>query len=90
MVGKFFGVDVQKSKLPMKLRGVVMAESKPEPWLRGGRGDIPAVPRAVIHALELAAEDLRKWCGDLSEEELHARPAGLPSVAFHEACCAEY
>jgi uncharacterized damage-inducible protein DinB len=59
-----------------------MSNVKPEPWLRGGRGDIPAVSRAVVHALELAAEDLRRWCGDLSEAELHAQPAGLPSVAF--------
>jgi uncharacterized damage-inducible protein DinB len=36
----------------------------------------------VLHALELARQDLQYWCGDLTEEELHARPAGLPSVAF--------
>jgi uncharacterized damage-inducible protein DinB len=59
-----------------------MTDAKPEPWLRGGRSEVAAVPRAVVHALELAAEDLRKWCADLSEAELHARPAGLPSVAF--------
>jgi uncharacterized damage-inducible protein DinB len=36
----------------------------------------------VLHALELAGEDLEKWCSPLSEEELNARPHGLPSVAF--------
>ena len=40
------------------------------------------MPRAVLHALQLAAEDLHTWCADLSDQELHARPHGLPSVAF--------
>ena len=56
--------------------------SLPEPWLRGTQSDVPVVARAVLHALELAQEDSRKWCGGLSDEQLHARPAGLPSVAF--------
>lgn len=54
-----------------------------EPWLRGTLSEVPPVQRAVLHALELAREDLERWCGKLSDEELHARPAGLPSVAFH-------
>jgi uncharacterized damage-inducible protein DinB len=54
-----------------------------EPWLRGTLTDIPAVPRAVLHALELAGEDLQKWCGPLSDQELNARPSDLPPVAFH-------
>jgi uncharacterized damage-inducible protein DinB len=60
-----------------------MQKSQPEPWLRGTHSEIPAVPRAVIHALELAREDLTSWCGQLSEQELFATPAGLPSIAFH-------
>ncbi len=55
----------------------------PEPWLRGTKTEIPAVPRAVLHALELAHEDLQKWCGKLTALQLNARPAGLPPVAFH-------
>src|ERR1700683_3521105 len=55
----------------------------PEPWLRGTLTDVPAVPRAVLHALELAEEDLKRWCGPLSDSELNARPAGIPPVAFH-------
>ena len=54
----------------------------PEPWLRGALTDVPAVARGVLHALELAQEDLHKWCSSLSVEQIHARPAGLPSVAF--------
>ena len=49
----------------------------PEPWLRGTLNDVPAVQRAVLHALELAREDLERWCDGLSDEELHARPGGL-------------
>jgi uncharacterized damage-inducible protein DinB len=45
--------------------------------------EVPAVQRAVLHALELAEEDLKRWCGDLSDEEMNARPFGLAPVAFH-------
>ena len=63
-----------------------MTESKtqlPEPWLRGTWTEVPAVVRGVLHALELAGEDLHKWCGSLSKEQLQAKTAGLPSVGFH-------
>lgn len=45
--------------------------------------DVPAVPRAVLHSLELAKEDVDKWCAGLTEGELNARPLGLAPVAFH-------
>jgi uncharacterized damage-inducible protein DinB len=54
-----------------------------EPWLRGTLTDLPAVHRAVVHALELAREDIDKWCADLSDPELNARVSGITSVAFH-------
>jgi uncharacterized damage-inducible protein DinB len=54
-----------------------------EPWLRGTEIDVPAVGRATLHALQLAEEDLHRWCGNLSDEELYARPGGTPPVAFH-------
>src|SRR5271170_3535106 len=60
-----------------------MAANQIEPWLRGTLTDVPAVQRAVLHALELATEDINKWCGGLSEEEFNACPAGIPPVAFH-------
>jgi len=53
------------------------------PWLRGTRVDIAAVPRAVLHAFDLAGEDLGRFCGGLTDAELDARPCGLPPVAFH-------
>jgi uncharacterized damage-inducible protein DinB len=55
-----------------------------EPWLRGTLTDVPAVQRGVLHALELAREDLQRWCGNLTDEELNARPASdVAPVAFH-------
>lgn len=55
----------------------------PEPWLRGTLMEVPAVIRAVLHALELAREDAERWCGNLTGLELNRQPLGLPAVAFH-------
>lgn len=54
-----------------------------EPWLRGTHADVPAVGRAVLHALDLALDDLTKWSDGLTDAEVHTYPLGLPSVAFH-------
>jgi uncharacterized damage-inducible protein DinB len=54
-----------------------------EPWLRGNYTDVPAVARAVLHALDLALDDLTKWTEGLTDAEVHSHPLGLPSVAFH-------
>jgi uncharacterized damage-inducible protein DinB len=54
-----------------------------EPWLRGDHTDVPAVGRAVLHALDLALDDLTKWTGGLKDAQLHAQPLGLTSIAFH-------
>lgn len=55
----------------------------PEPWLRGTLTEFPPVHRAVLHALELAKEDIARWCGGLSDAQLNARPGGIAPVAFH-------
>lgn len=55
----------------------------PEPWLRGTLADVPPVQRAVLHALELAREDLERWCDGLSDDELNYAPGGIAPVAFH-------
>src|SRR5579863_10312194 len=60
-----------------------MAAEQNEPRLRGTLADVPAVQRAVLHALELAAEDIEKWCGALIDGQLNARPQGIAPVAFH-------
>jgi uncharacterized damage-inducible protein DinB len=58
-------------------------EAYVEPWLRGTHADVPAVGRAVLHALDLALDDLTKWATGLTDSEVHAEPLGLTSVAFH-------
>jgi uncharacterized damage-inducible protein DinB len=55
----------------------------PEPWLRGTLTELSAVPRAVLHALELAQEDIWKWCFPLSDRQLTERPERIAPVAFH-------
>ncbi len=66
-----------------------MAANEVEPWLRRTHTDVDAVRRAVLHALELAREDIERWCAHLGAEESEASVHGLPSVAFqlrHIAC----
>jgi uncharacterized damage-inducible protein DinB len=53
-----------------------------EPWLRGTLAEEDAVLRGVLHALELAREDVARWCSEFTVEQLEARPFGLHSVAF--------
>jgi uncharacterized damage-inducible protein DinB len=54
-----------------------------EPWLRGTHAEVSAAPRAVLHALELAVDDIRKWTEGLSDTEIHAQPLGLTPVSYH-------
>ena len=54
-----------------------------EPWLRGTHAEVPAVGRAVLHALDLALDDLTKWTEGLTDAEVHTQPFGLPTIAFH-------
>ena len=54
-----------------------------EPWLRGTLTDVPAIPRQILHALELAAEDIELWCASLSDSEMELRPFGIAPVGFH-------
>jgi uncharacterized damage-inducible protein DinB len=54
-----------------------------EPWLRDTHTDVPAAGRAILHALELALDDLTKWSAGLIDAEVHAQPLGLSSIAFH-------
>jgi hypothetical protein len=54
-----------------------------EPWLRGTHSDTTAVGRAVLHAFDLALDDITKWTEGLSDLEIHAQPLGLSPVSFH-------
>ncbi|MGB0123196.1 MAG: DinB family protein [Silvibacterium sp.] len=61
----------------------IPAGTQPEPWLRGTHSELPAVLRAVLHAFDLAKEDVHYWTAELTESDLHASPFGLTSIAFH-------
>jgi uncharacterized damage-inducible protein DinB len=54
-----------------------------EPWLRGTHAEVPAVGRAVLHAFDLALDDLTKWTEGLTDAEVHLEPLGLTSISFH-------
>jgi uncharacterized damage-inducible protein DinB len=66
-----------------ELQTKVAPAQQPEPWLRGTLSEVPAVARGVLHALELAQEDVNRWCESLSEADLNARPFELAPIAFH-------
>jgi uncharacterized damage-inducible protein DinB len=55
---------------------------KVEPWLRGTLTEVDAIRRGVLHALELAAEDVAHWTDPLNGEEMEMQPLDLPSVGF--------
>lgn len=57
-----------------------MTVTSVEPWLRGTLTEVDAVRRGVLHALELAREDVECWSADLTDAELEAELLGLPSV----------
>jgi uncharacterized damage-inducible protein DinB len=57
--------------------------SQPEPWLRNTLTTIDPLRRAVLHALELSAEDAIRWLDPLTDAQLLARPHNLPPAAFH-------
>jgi hypothetical protein len=54
-----------------------------EPWLRGTLTEVDSVRRQVLHALDLASEDVERWCAGLSDTEMNARPFELAPLAFH-------
>jgi len=54
-----------------------------EPWLSGTHTEVPAIGRAVLHAFDLALDDLTKWTEGLTDAEVHLEPLGLTSISFH-------
>jgi hypothetical protein len=61
----------------------IQSAKPPEPWLRGTFTEVPAIPRAVLHAIALAEEDIGRWGAGLTDEEIHARPYGVTPYAYH-------
>lgn len=69
-------------KVMAQISPIAQTKSQPEPWLRGTMTEFPAEQRAILHALEMAREDISQWCEPLVAEDMHARPYGLAPVAF--------
>ena len=61
----------------------LQTEPQTEPWMRSTHVELDALRRAVVHALELAGEDVERWCATFGDAEMHSRLFGLASVAFH-------
>ena len=59
------------------------ASTQPEPWLRGTHRELDPVVRQFVHSMEQVEEDADRWCAELSDAEVNARPMDLPPVAFH-------
>lgn len=57
--------------------------SQPEPWLSGSHRELPFLIRGVVHALELAREDVEAACAPLSDNHFYSRPADIAPLAFH-------
>ncbi len=70
------------SRVPQPVKVQSVEPQSVEPWLRGTYSEIPAVARAVVHALELAAEDAERWTANLNDEEINRQQMGLPSVGW--------
>jgi uncharacterized damage-inducible protein DinB len=58
-------------------------QNLPKPWLRGTLAEVNPVIRAAVHALELAGEDLWKWCHPLTLEQLNQSVGTVAPVSFH-------
>lgn len=57
--------------------------SRVEPWLRATRAETPAVVRAVLHAIDLALENIEEATDGLTVAQIDARPFGVASIGFH-------
>jgi len=57
--------------------------SKPEVWLRGPLGGIPALLQPVAHALLQAREEINELMQGFPDALLWEKPAGMASPGFH-------
>lgn len=55
----------------------------PEVWLRGPVPGVPAPLQPVVHSLLQVREELEGALPGLAPAQLHARPGGAASVAYH-------
>ena len=62
-----------------------MADTQPEPWLRGPVQGVPALLQPAAHAFIMALEDVERAAAGLDADQLWAEPGGAASVGFHIA-----
>jgi uncharacterized damage-inducible protein DinB len=55
----------------------------PEAWLRGPIDGVNPLIAPLLFSFQQAREDLRKWTGGLTPEQVWATPHGVGSVGFH-------
>ena len=60
-----------------------MTNSELEVWQRGPVRSVPPLLQPVAHALLQAVEDVERYAGELPEDKLWERPAGVASPGFH-------
>lgn len=57
--------------------------TQPEVWLRGPVPGVAAPLQPVVHSLLQVREELERTLPALTAAQLHARPGGAASVAYH-------
>jgi uncharacterized damage-inducible protein DinB len=60
-----------------------LSAPRPEPWLRGPVGGIPALLQPAAHAFIMAREDALAAAAGLTQSELWMTPGGAASPGFH-------
>ncbi|HEY1759563.1 MAG TPA: DinB family protein [Bryobacteraceae bacterium] len=55
----------------------------PEPWMRGPMDGVPTLLAPILYSFQQAREDLVRYTGGLTAEQLWATPHGFGSVGFH-------
>ncbi len=60
-----------------------MPDHLPEAWLRGPLSAVHPLIMPVLFSFQQVREDLRKYTGDLTAEQIWKSVAGLPPLGFH-------
>jgi hypothetical protein len=60
-----------------------LPEALPEPWMRGPIDGLSAMLAPVVYCFQHAREDLTQYAGDLTRDQLWARPHGFAAAGFH-------
>jgi hypothetical protein len=59
-----------------------MSDEHVEPWLSGRLTDVHPAVAPLLYSFQQALEDLEKWTGGLTAEQVWAKPLGLGSIGF--------